>query len=96
MNHLLEAAKAAMRLLARLLPETWQSLANLVIGLLDMLDLAPGDPRTERVAELIADLMNDMDAAMDLPDATAQEKARLVLENRFMRAWFELSPGGGR
>lgn len=94
MNGILEALKAALGVIAGLLPEKWAGLIRLVQSLLGMINVPPGDPRAEKVAKLVADLLLDIENAMQL-DVSAQETARLAIENRFLRAWVELSPGGG-
>lgn len=93
-NAILEALKAALGVIAGFLPEKWAGLIRLVQSLLGTINVPPGDPRTEKVAKLVADLLQDVESAMQL-DASAQETARLAIENRFLRAWVELSPGGG-
>lgn len=93
-NAVLEALKAALGVVAGILPEKWGNLVRMIQGLLGMFDFPPADPRTERVAEVVAQLLKDVGEAMKL-DAAAQEKARLVIENRALRALVELTPGGG-
>lgn len=94
MNGILEALKASLGLLANFLPERWGTLVRMISSLLSMFDFPPSDPRTEKVAAIVADLLRDVDEAMKL-DAAAQERMRLVIENRALRAIIELSPGGG-
>lgn len=93
-NAVLEALKAALGLVAGLLPEKWAGLVRMIQGLLNMFNFPASDPRTERVASIVADLLRDIGEAMKL-DATAQEKARLLIENRALHAIVQLSPGGG-
>lgn len=94
-NAIVEALKAALGVLAGVLPDKWANLVRMVRGLLDFVNFPATDPRTEKIAEIVAGLLTDLEQAMTLTDATAQEKARLVIENKFFRAWVELSPGGG-
>lgn len=93
-NAVLEALKTALGVVAGLLPDKWAGLVRMIQGLLSMFNFPPSDPRTERVASIVAELLKDVGEAMKL-DATAQEKARLVIENRALRAIVELTPGGG-
>ncbi|MFA5552079.1 MAG: hypothetical protein WDA03_10760 [Trueperaceae bacterium] len=93
-NAVLEALKAALGLVAGLLPEKWAGLVRMIQGLLNMFNFPASDPRTERVAGIVAELLRDIGEAMKL-DATAQERARLVIENRALRAIVELTPGSG-
>lgn len=95
MNPVLQAVLAALKLASHLLPENLRGVAQFVAGLLGNLQIPASDPRTEKIAKLVADIMTDLDAALDLPDANAQYAARLAIENKFMRAWIELSPGQG-
>lgn len=93
-NAIVEALKAALGVLAGILPERWSALVQMVQGLLNLVKFPASDPRTEKVAKLVAGLLTDLEHAMTL-EASAQETARLVIENKFLRAWAELSPGGG-
>lgn len=93
-NAVLEALKAALGVVAGILPDKWGNLIRMIQGLLNMFNFPPSDPRTEQVAGIVAGLLKDVEEAMKL-DASAQEKARLVIENRALRAIVELTPGGG-
>lgn len=93
-NAILEALKAALGVIAGFLPEKWGNLVRMIQGLLAAFNFPASDPRTERVAGIVTDLLKDIAEAMKL-DASAQEKARLVIENRALRAIVELTPGGG-
>ncbi len=94
MNAVLKAIQAAVSLAAGLLPEKFRPVAQLIAGLLGTLNLPAGDPKVERVAAIVAELMTDLEAATKLPDATAQDAARAVLENRAHRALVEIVGGG--
>lgn len=94
MNAVLRALLAALQLATNWLPPAFRPVAQLIAGILGTLNLPEGDPRTERAAAVIADLVLDLDAALQLPDAGAQEAARLLLEQRAHRALADLVGGG--
>lgn len=94
MNAVLRALLAALQLASNWLPPAFRPVAQLIAGILGTLNLPEGDPRTERAAAVIADLVLDLDAALQLPDAGAQEAARLLLEQRAHRALADLVGGG--
>ena len=94
MNAVLRALLAALQLATNWLPPAFRPVAQLIAGILGTLNLPEGDPRTERAAAVIADLVLDLDAALQLPDAEAQTAARLVLEQRAHRALADLVGGG--
>lgn len=96
MNTVINALIALLSLGANFLPEGFRGTVKLVLGLLGGLNLPEGDPRVQKVAELIADLADEISTAMSLPEATAREAARLALEHKFLRAWVALMPGGTR
>lgn len=93
-NAVLEALRAALGVVAGLLPDKWAGLVRMIQGLLGVFNFPPADPRTEKVAQIVADLLKDVGEAQQL-DATAQERMRLVIENRALRSIIELTPGGG-
>lgn len=94
MNSVITALIALLKLGANFLPEALRGTVKLVLGLLGHLNLPEGDPRAQRVAELVADLAEDVSEAMKIEDASAREAARLALEHKFLRAWVGLMPGG--
>ena len=94
MNNLIRLLKALLELGAQWLPEGLRGTVKLVTGLLGGLTIGESDPRASRVAQLVAELVEDMTRALSLPDAGAVEAARLALEHKFLRAWVELFPGG--
>lgn len=94
MNPVLKAIQAALQLAAGFLPERFRAVVLLVSSLLGTLNIPPADPKVGKVAQLVADLIADLQAALELTDSDAQESARLLAENRFLRAWSQLTPGG--
>lgn len=81
--------------LARLVPESLRPFLGWVADLVGGLDIPDGDPKAQQLADLVADLVRDITSLMDLPDADARDKARLVLENRFTNAFNQLAGRGG-
>lgn len=95
MNAVLRALLAALQLATNWLPPAFRPVAQLIAGILGTLNLPPGDPKTDRAAEIIAGLVLDLDAALQIEDVEAQTAARLVLEQRAHRALVELVGEGG-
>lgn len=95
MNAVLRALLAALQLASNWLPPAFRPVAQLIAGILGTLNLPEGDPKTERAAEIIAGLVIDLDAALQIEDIEAQTAARLLLENRAHRALTELVGSSG-
>lgn len=95
MNAVITTLLAALGVIGKLAPPPFNSLAALIVSLLGRVELPPGDPRADAITRLLADALDDMKAALDIPDAGARDAARLAIENRILRAWVELTPGGG-
>lgn len=95
MSGVIAALLAALGVVGKLAPPPFDSLAQLIVTLVGRLDLPAGDPRAEAIAKVLAEALDDMKAALDIPDASARDAARLAIENRVLRAWVELTPGGG-
>lgn len=93
MTAILKALLAALQLATNWLPPAFRPIAHLIAGMLGTLNLPPGDPRVERAAAVIAELVTDLDAALQLPDVEAQTAARLTLEHKAHRALAELTGG---
>lgn len=91
MTTVLKALLAALQLATNWLPPAFRPVAQLIAGILGTLNLPPGDPKVERAAQVIAELVTDLDAALQLPDVDAQMAARLALENKAHRALSELT-----
>lgn len=91
MTTVLKALLAALQLATNWLPPAFRPVAQLIAGILGTLNLPPGDPKIERAAQVIAELVTDLDAALQLPDADAQMAARLALERRAHRALSDLT-----
>ena len=94
MTAVLKALLAALQLASNWLPPAFRPVAQLIAGILGTLNLPPGDPKLEAAAKVIAELVTDLDAALQLPDVGAQTAARLVLENKAHRALRDLTGGG--
>lgn len=95
MNPVLGVLQLVLRYMSKLLPENIRPFVGWVADLLGTLNLPPSDPRVNQVAELVAQLIKDIEALDAIQDVAAREKARLILENRFGRAWIALSMSGG-
>lgn len=95
MNAVLKALLAALQLATNWLPPAFRPVAQLIAGILGTMNLPPGDPKTERAAAIISDLVLDLDAALQLEDVEAQTAARLVLEAKAHRALADLVGSGG-
>ena len=95
MNAVLKALLAALQLATNWLPPAFRPVAQLIAGILGTLNLPEGDPKTERAAEIIAGLVLDLDAALQIEDIEAQTAARLLLENRAHKALADLVGSGG-
>lgn len=93
MSPFIQMAQAALRLVAGLLPEAWGNSVLMVASLLGLLKLPAGDPKQSRVAEIVVALIADVKEGLELTDNNAQLTARLMAENRALRALAELSGG---
>lgn len=94
MTAVLKALLAALQLASNWLPPAFRPVAQLIAGILGTLNLPPGDPKIEQAAKVIAELVTDLDAALQLPDVDAQTAARLALEHRAHKALSDLTGGG--
>lgn len=94
MNPIAKALQEVIRFLAEYLPESARPFVDLVANLLGGLDIPISDPRMAQVAQLVAELIVDLNTLGAIEDANVAQRARLLAENRFTRAWRELGLEG--
>ncbi len=89
---MIAAIVAALRLAAGLLPAPLQAAAGFILNLLGSLNLPVGDPRAERVGQIVAGLLDDLADARELaPDL--QMAFRLTIEHKAHKLLAEFSGG---
>lgn len=95
MTSVMAAIVAALNLAANYVPDAFKGILALAASLIGQLNLFPSDPRVGRIAGLVAQLIEEMDAALELTDDDLRESARLMLENKFLHGWAVLVTQGG-
>lgn len=94
-NPILGVIQQALLLLSKALPKDIQPLVSWVAQLVGSLKLPATDPRVTKVAAMTEQLLVDIAELQGMKDGSARDMARLIIENRFGRAWIEAGLSGG-